>query len=79
MVEKLMFWVSQKTWDFVKGKTRLAVRRILHQSFAMYGFQNDLFAVEEALMDIFDAAFDVLRGADKPIMAQGWRALLKED
>ena len=79
MNNDIAFWVSQETWDKVKGKTRLAVRRILHESFNMYGQKNDLPIVEDALMDIFDAGVDVLRGADKPILARNWRALIKGD
>ena len=75
----LEYHLPQERWDFVQGKTRLAVRRILLESFNTQGFQPYIHPVTEALMDIFDAGFDVLRGADKPILARNWRALLKGD
>ena len=79
MDNDIEYYVSQEKWDFVMGKTRLAVRRILHESFDIYGQKNDLPIVESALMDVFDAALDVARGADKPILARNWRGLLRRE
>jgi|26BtaG_2_1085354.scaffolds.fasta_scaffold02775_14 hypothetical protein len=73
------YHVPQDRWDFVKGKMRLKVREVLHGQFDIYGQKADLPIAEDALMDIFDAGFDALRGADKPIMARNWRPMLKND
>ena len=51
-MNNISHWVEQETWDFVRGKGRLAFRKVLMESFNTQGFQAYIHPVTEACLDI---------------------------
>ena len=65
-------WLSDERYEKAKGKTQLQIAVILGV-FDQYGMGVEIPGAVEAIMEVVEQSWQVVRGKDKPIQARNFR------